>query len=109
MSFGHTERIKCEDDVVTICHKLSEGNPGALNVMMQMLSGTAKIDPDAALGPFAHLLNLDTFGIYGSKIWILYKDICCENIVHTITVLRAVQLGFNGGESGYRGLFLRSC
>jgi hypothetical protein len=60
---------------------------------MQMLSGTVKIDPDTALGPFAYLLNLDSFGIYGSRIWVLYKDICCENIVHTITVLRAVQLG----------------
>lgn len=45
------------------------------------------------MGPFAHLLNIDSFNIYGCKLWILYKDICGSSILKTIAVLRALQLG----------------
>lgn len=94
MSFPrHEERIALNDDMVTIASKLSEGNPGALNVIMQLIKHSEKIDPDAAFGPFAHLFSLDSFGIYGPKIWILYKDVCGENIVNMIAVMRSVQLG----------------
>lgn len=89
----HRERIQLNDSFLSIASKLSEGNPGALNVIMRMVKSSEKIDPDAAMGPFAHLLNLDSFGVYGSKIWILYKDVCGEDLVNTIGVLRAVQLG----------------
>jgi hypothetical protein len=39
------------------------------------------------------LLLLDSFAIYGANIWLLFKDVCGQNIVHMIAVLRAVQLG----------------
>ena len=35
----------------------------------------------------------DTFEIYEEKIWMLYKDVCGENLVNTLGVLRACQLG----------------
>lgn len=86
-------KIALNDDVKTALFKLSEGNPGAINVMMQLLSNTEKVDPDALMGPLAHILTLDSFEIYGCKIWILYKDVCGEDIINTIAVIRAVQLG----------------
>lgn len=86
-------RIDIMDDLVTIVTKMSDGNPGAISVMMQLIKESESIDPDAAMGPLAHILDLDSYGIYGSHIWILYKDICGEDIVNTIAVLRAVQLG----------------
>jgi hypothetical protein len=87
------ERIGANDTLKDTLIKLAEGNPGAINVMMQIVNKAAIIDPDSALGPFGCLLNLDSFGIYGSRIWMLYKDVCDEDITKTIALLRAVQLG----------------
>ena len=85
-------RIKLSDSLLDSATKLSEGNPGAVNVLLLLVAKTEEIDPDAALGPYAHLLNLDSLGIYGSRIWSLYKDVCGENIATTMAVVRAVQL-----------------
>lgn len=98
MSEIRKERITLEDTALTAIAKLSEGNPGAVTVCAQLYSRGAEIDPDAWCGPLSALLSLDSYGIYGSRIWGLYKDICKENIVKTVAVLRAVQLGFESEE-----------
>lgn len=67
-------------------------NPGALNVCMSILSQGPSIDPDCPT-PFLTLLLLDTFNIYADRIWMLYKDVCGQDTVKTIAMLRAVQLG----------------
>lgn len=88
-----SSRLRLEDDLLTMMTKMSEGNPGGLTVLMQLLKDSPRIDPDAAMGPLAHIFNLDSYGIYGSHIWILFKDICGQDITKTITVLRSVQMG----------------
>lgn len=102
--FSNETRIKLGDDFKSIAVSLSEGNPGALNVIIQIIKESERIDPDAAMGPFAHLLNLDSYNIYGSKIWILYKDISGSSILNTIAVLRAVQLGLLEGHMLIRAI-----
>ena len=87
------ERIKFNDTLMDMLIKLAEGNPGGLNVVMQLIKRSSVIDPDAALGPLAHILGLDSFGIYGSRIWMFYKDVCDEDLISMIAVMRAVQLG----------------
>ena len=52
---------------------MSEGNPGALSVICQILQA----DP---LEGFMTLLNLDDMNIRGSQIWLGYKDHCREDI-----------------------------
>ena len=89
-----TNKIGLTDTAEDMMVKMSEGNPGALSVCMQLLTETANIDPDAALGGLSSILMLDTLGIYGPEIWMLYKDVCGEDIADTITVLRGYQLGF---------------
>lgn len=84
-----TAEMTLMDSIVEMC----EGNPGALRVLMGIMKNTETIDPDNALGGLGTVLMLDTFGIYGSRIWMLYKDVCGESIANTIGVLRAVQLG----------------
>jgi len=71
---------------------LGEGNPGALSVMCQMLKEGPEIDPQSA-DPFLAVLALDTHEIYGSDIWILYKDICGQDMTKMLGVLRSIQLG----------------
>lgn len=90
---SHKERIELTDTLIDIFTKLSEGNPGALTILLRMYHEGDKIDPDAAGGGVIHLLSIDSFGIYGPRIWMLYKDVCGSDLVNTLGVLRAVQLG----------------
>ena len=76
---------------------MSEGNPGAMAVLMQMLT-TNTIDPDNALGGLGAILMLDSLGIYGTDIYVLHNDICGRELVKTLAVLRAVQFGLFSGD-----------
>ncbi len=90
---GH-ERLKLNDSTMDIVIKMAEGNPGAMNVIIELLKPkTIDIDPDNIMGGVGSILLMDTFGIYGTDIYILHNDICDRNIVKTIAVLRATQLG----------------
>lgn len=77
-----------------ILAKISDGNPGALNVCVRLLKDGAEIDPDDALGPLGAILQLDSIGIYGSRVWMLYKDVCGQRLPEMVALLRATQLGF---------------
>jgi hypothetical protein len=70
------------------------GNPGAITVCLDLYKNSAAIDPDAALGGLANILGLDSSGIYEHRIWMLYKDVCQQNLVNMVGVLRANQLGY---------------
>lgn len=94
LTMTHKTRLDQHDSVMDAMMKLGEGNPGALRVLYEIMRDTKAIDPDDLLGGIGPLLTLDTCAIYGSKIWMLYKDVCRENLVHTIAVLRAFHLGF---------------
>jgi hypothetical protein len=87
------QRIKLEMSMLDAVACVCEGNPGAIRVCLEILKHGGQIDPDSLLGGFGVILLLDTLGIYGSQIWILHKDICEENIIATIGMLRAFQLG----------------
>lgn len=87
-------RIDLADNALSAFVKMSEGNPGALTVLMKLHQEGEKIDPDAAFGGFANILSLDTLDIYGSEIWQFYKDLCRQNLTDMIGLMRAVQLGF---------------
>ncbi|MFK5600208.1 hypothetical protein ACFZ8E_24895 [Methylobacterium sp. HMF5984] len=55
-------------------YTLSEGNPGALTVIM----AAAKHLPSPQ--DFMFLLSLDDMNIRGPQIWVAYKDICGGNL-----------------------------
>jgi hypothetical protein len=86
-------RIELTDSGIDVISKLSDGNPGAINVMMQMFHEAGDIDPDNILGGLGSIMLLDTFEIYGSNIWILYKDKCGSDLRKMIMIIRATQLG----------------
>jgi hypothetical protein len=66
---------------------MGEGNPGGMNVLMQLVNSYGNQG-------FMSVLWLDTWEIYGSKLWVLYKDVCGESIENTYYLVRAAQLGF---------------
>ena len=86
-------RIELNDTVTDMMIKMSDGNPGAVTVMMQMLQEAENIDPQAIMGGVGAVLALDTHEIYGSNIWILYKDVCGGDLRKMIMLMRATQLG----------------
>jgi hypothetical protein len=91
-------RINLADSTMSAVLKMSDGNPGAMNVIMEMLQPESnKIDPDSVMGGMMKLLSLDTLGIYGSDIYVLHSDICGRDMSKTFAVIRAHQLGFLNG------------
>lgn len=85
-------RITLDDSMMDVMIKMGEGNIGAITVLMDIMGKSENVDPDNIFS-FAHILSLDTHGIYGSNIWILYKDVCGENLTNMLAILRGVQLG----------------
>lgn len=73
--------------------KIVDGNPGATTAVAEMSKVMTKVDPQSMLGEWGPVLSLDGLGIYGSRIWMLYKDVCKQNAGDTIGILRAYQLG----------------
>ena len=64
--------------------KLSQGNPGAINVILQVAENNLILE------------ILDKNQIYGSKIWFLYKYIC-DNSIDKMTSL-LIQLNENNSN-----------
>lgn len=91
-------RISLADSGLQIIMKMSEGNPGAATVLVNLLSEqevkVSEIDPDNLLGAVGVVLHMDTLEIYGSNIWMFYKDVCGQDYVVMLGLLRAIQLGF---------------
>lgn len=56
---------------------MADGNPGAISVLGALLGADA-----------VSILILDELEIYGSDIWILYKDECEENLDRLMEELR---------------------
>jgi hypothetical protein len=91
-------RIVLDDTVTKVMVKMCEGNPGALTVCAGLLKEGERIDPQAAFGGSWAVMMLDSLEIYGSRIWVLYKDLCGEDLVRLCAILRAWQLGHLSSE-----------
>lgn len=87
-------KLTLEMNGMDIIVQMSDGNPGAASVCMELVAVNQHIDPNSALGSFGTIMFLDELGIYGSDIWSLYKYVCYEKVGTMIAIVRAVQLGF---------------
>ena len=91
-----------DDTMAVTIEKMSQSedgrhNPGAITVLMRMLNEGEKIDPDC-MSSVLTIWALDELEIRSGKIWLLYKDICGENLTVFLAVLRSVQLGILSKE-----------
>lgn len=87
-------RIQLTDSTMDMVLKMAEGNPGAITAIMDLMSNNAEIDPQDFLGGLGPILSLDTHGIYGSSIYVLWNDKCDRDVRKMLVLLRSVQLGF---------------
>ena len=67
------QSIELNMKVMDVLQIMSEGNPGAINVLINI------IQSDEVLG-FMHVLSLDDMNIRGTQIWIGFKDHCKQDI-----------------------------
>ena len=88
-----SERIQLNDTLQSAIVKLAEGNPGAIAAMCEVTKSSDAVDPQSALGAFSALFHLDSWGIYGPNIWLLWKDVCGQSAINFLALLRAAQLG----------------
>ena len=87
-------RIKLEDSMLELIAKMSDGNPGAVMSIMQIIEKHDKIDPQAVMGGIGAIMILDTWEIYGTDIYILFNDKCDRDVRTMLMLMRATQLGF---------------
>jgi hypothetical protein len=78
--------------------KMCDGNPGCIRVLMDLAKYTPEIDKASALGGFGPITMFDEWGIYGSKVWVFFKDLCEQKLWKVIGLTRAVQCGFTSRE-----------
>lgn len=86
-------KINLTDSTMDVVVKMSNGNPGAVDVIMKLLTQSNNIDPDDIMGGLGKILLLDTYGIYGTDIYVLYNDICERNLPKMVAVICATQMG----------------
>jgi len=87
-------RIELNDSQMDVFVKMAEGNPGAITAMVEIMKESSEIDPQACMGGLGKILCLDTYGIYGSDIYVLWSDKCGKNVRRMLMLIRAAQMGF---------------
>lgn len=86
-------RIELTDSPMDAVIKMSNGNPGAMAAMMDILTQHNDIDPQAVMGGIGAILILDTWEIYGTDIYILHNDKCGRDTRKMLMLMRATQMG----------------
>ena len=87
-------KLDLKDTVMDAIIKMSEGNPGAITALMEIIQKGNSIDPQSFAGDLSAILGLDTMKIYGTEIYILWSDKCGRDTRKLLMLLRAAQLGF---------------
>jgi hypothetical protein len=91
-------RLKLDMSFNDAVFAMSDGNPGAITVIMDGFRLGDSIDPQG-MGGWGFVLNLDQYGIYGSRVWRLYKDLCGESLSKAIAMVRSAQMGLISAET----------
>jgi len=86
-------RLQLTDTGTDILVKMADGNPGAISAMMAIMEHHDSIDPQAMMGAMGAIMILDTWGIYGTDIYVLYSDKCDKDVRKFLLLQRACQLG----------------
>ena len=86
-------KIELNDTTMSIMMKMSEGNPGAVSALIEIMQKHDEIDPQALMGPIGAIMILDTWKIYGTDIYVLFSDKCNRDVRKMLMLMRATQLG----------------
>ena len=89
------EKLDANMSIAQMMWVMSEGNPGAMSVLGQMLNDASSVDNIAGglVDAIMRILLLDGMGVRGSSIWILWKDCSREDMNIFKATLRILQCG----------------
>lgn len=76
------------DSTMDIVIKMSEGNPGAMATMMELIKETEK-----DIGNMSVIFFIDTLELYGSRLYQLWNDCCNRDISKVIEVVNSCMGG----------------
>ena len=79
-------RIGLLDTGFDVLHKMGEGNPGALNVLLALMK---RETPDGV----GTILLFDTLNIYGARIYQLWNDCCDRDLERVLQVMESFRCG----------------
>lgn len=85
-------KLEMKDTGMDIVTKMSEGNPGALTVIMKFMNGDG-------IDIIKYILPLDTLEIYGSRLYMLWNDCCQRDDDKLKRVIDAYKFGKLSKES----------
>jgi hypothetical protein len=94
-------KVVGEDSIMDVIIKISEGNPGAMVCITQMLQYEDWYSnvPGALM-----VLQLDSLEVYGEKLYMLWNDCCNQDMKQLELVLRNWQTGYLTKEEIHRNL-----
>lgn len=81
-------KINLNDTAEDVIVKLSEGNPGALTTLVELVNSYKdffEVVPD--------YLTIDTMGLYGSQLYMLWNDCCNRNIEKVKQIIKLYREG----------------
>ena len=88
------EDFLSRDALISRLGEMSKGNPGAISVLIQIVNHADNIcpmdDPDDVPPYIKILISMDVLEIYGSKIWLLFKDICGQDLPMMVALLMSM-------------------
>jgi len=86
--------LEVTDSKMDMIVKISQGNPGAMTAIMNLMKETPMIDSDSIFSEMGPILMFDEYEIYGTDIYILWNDKCQKDCRKVNLLIRATQLGF---------------
>lgn len=89
-------RLASDDSLHQMVLKLADGNPMAVEVLVELAQTASGIDADYALGGYGPMITLDVLGIYGDRIARLYTDVSGREVLMTHALLLAAKTGLVG-------------
>lgn len=94
-------KIQLMDSVMDVIVKMSEGNPGAATCLAEIMG---KNDWHNGTDSLAMILSLDTLGLYGSNLYMIWNDCCDRDLIKLELVIRNWQLGELSDKEIYNNL-----
>ena len=82
-------KIKITDTMYDIIIKLSEGNPGALSFLFEII----KYYGNDQANLIADFLIIDNMRLYGSYLYMLWNDCCNRDVKKSLEVIKGYRLG----------------
>lgn len=89
------DKILSDTSIRGFISDMAEGNIGAMRVLHELLGEGETLANEVLIpgGGIGLIGGLDWLGIYGPRIWMLYKDVCEERLAVMIALMLLVRFG----------------